>query len=142
MIFRRSLLVWLLIMAAESIHGTLRTIFLEPSLGGVRARQVAFFTGSAIIFGITLACIRWIGATLPRRLIGIGLLWVGLTAAFEAALGRLVMHLSWDRILADYDLSRGGLMAIGMLLMLLMPWLAARMRHVGAFAPEAPAPVA
>jgi hypothetical protein len=136
--FRRSLLVWLLIIAAESVHGTLRTIFLEPSFGPVRARQIAFFSGTAIIFFITLACIRWIGVRDRRRLLATGLLWVTLTAAFEATLGRLVMGLSWDRILADYDLSRGGLMAIGMVLLFLMPLLAAKARHIGAFAAPAP----
>jgi hypothetical protein len=35
---------------------------------------------------------------------------------------------SWERILADFDPRRGGLLGFGMATMLVMPWLAARLR--------------
>ena len=42
----RAFLVWLLIIAIESVHGTLRVLFLQPLVGDFRARQIAVFTGS------------------------------------------------------------------------------------------------
>ena len=44
-----------------------------------------------------------------------------LTSAFEVALGRLT-GVGWNRILADYDIARGGLMPLGLLAMVLTPW--------------------
>jgi hypothetical protein len=52
---------------------------------------------------------------------------VSLTVVFEFSLGR-ALGSSWDRILSDYDPSRGGLMLFGLAFMLGTPWLAARAR--------------
>ena len=51
-----------------------------------------------------------------------------LTVAFEAALGTL-LGLSAQRLLADYDVTAGGFMAFGLAVMLLSPWIAARLRR-------------
>jgi hypothetical protein len=124
----RALFVWLVIIVAESVHGTLRTLYLAPALGDFPARRVGVFIGTALIFVVALAFTRWIGARSRRQLLGIGALWVGLTVAFEVLLGRALLHYDWARILADYDLSRGGLMGFGLLAMFFMPLLAARIR--------------
>jgi hypothetical protein len=124
----RALLVWLVIIVAESVHGTLRTLYLAPALGDFPARRVGVLIGTALIFVVALAFTRWIGARSRRQLLGIGALWVGLTVAFEVLLGRALLHYDWARILADYDLSRGGLMGFGLLAMFFMPLLAARIR--------------
>jgi hypothetical protein len=121
--------VWLLLMGVESLHGMARIVLLEPSLGEARARQVAVFTGSLLIFTLAYFCVRWIGATTKRHLIEIGALWLMLTVAFEIVLGRFVMHLSWQRIGADYDLLQGGLMPIGLILLMLSPLLAVYLRR-------------
>jgi hypothetical protein len=127
----RALLVWLVVIVAESVHGTLRTLYLAPAIGDFPARRVGVFIGSALIFVIALGFIRWIGTQSRRQLLGIGALWVALTIAFEVGLGRAVLHLDWARILADYDLSRGGLMGFGLLAMFFIPLLAARIRGCG-----------
>ncbi len=127
-IWRRGLLVWLLIMGIESVHGTARRLLLEPYLGDFRARQIAVFTGSALILTIAFLCIRWIGATTRRQLLGLGGLWLVLTVIFEIGLGRL-MGLSWERIGSDYELPHGGLMPIGLTLLTLSPLLASHLRR-------------
>jgi hypothetical protein len=50
-----------------------------------------------------------------------------LTVCFEYTLGRL-LGLTTERILADYDVARGGFMLFGLAFMLLAPALAARVR--------------
>jgi hypothetical protein len=126
----RALLIWLLLMVAESVHGTLRTLFLTPILGDMPARRLSVLTGAVLIFLITLVTIRWLGTKRTGQLLGIGLLWVVLTVVFEIALGRLIMNLDWSRIAADYDLRQGGLMPLGLLFMLLAPNIAARLRKI------------
>jgi hypothetical protein len=124
----RALLVWLLLMAAESVHGMLRTLFLAPWLGDALARQLGVLIGTGLILLITLATIRCLGARRTGQLLAIGALWVVLTVAFEIALGRLILNLDWSRIASDYDLRHGGLMILGLLCMLFAPWVAARLR--------------
>jgi hypothetical protein len=126
--FVRVLLVWLLIIFVESVHGTLRQMFLAPLVGDFTARRIAFFVGIGLIFAVALLTVRWLAAPSPRSLYLAGLVWMMLTASFEVLIGRFAMDLSWERILEDYDLTRGGLMAFGLLFLLFAPTIAARIR--------------
>jgi hypothetical protein len=125
---RRTLLLWCTIMLAESVHGTLRELWLAPRLGSLPARQLAMFSGMAIIFAITWAGIRWLAPRDRSACLWIGATWVALTVAFELALGRLVLGYGWSRLLEDYDPTRGGLMGLGLAALLFTPLAAARLR--------------
>jgi hypothetical protein len=57
-------------------------------------------------------------------------MWLSLTLLFEFGLGRLVLGFSWGRLLSDYDISRGGLLPFGLILLTLSPLVAARLRGV------------
>lgn len=129
MVYLRAGAIWLVMMFAESLHGTARRLLLEPYLGDFKARQVSVFTGSFIIFVITFLFIRWLRASSVRQLIGVGILWFILTLGFEILLGRLVFDYSWEKILSDYNLREGGLMTIGLLVLTLSPLLAAKLRR-------------
>jgi hypothetical protein len=123
----RAVLVWLLIIAAESIHGTLRQLYVAPAVGDLPARQLGVFIGSAIVLAIAWLCSNWLGARKLGHQLQAGALWVLLTVVFEFSLGR-VLGYSWQRLLADYNLAAGGLMGLGLLFMLFAPALAARLR--------------
>lgn len=99
----RALAVWLLVIVAETMHGIARTLWLAPRLGDFRARQVAVFSGSAIILAIAAIFIRWIDPPSRRAALAIGGLWLVLTVVFEITLGRAT-GASWARIIEDYDL--------------------------------------
>ena len=122
----RALLVWLLIIAAESVHGALRRMLFDPDVEFV-LRQASILTGALIIFAITWACLRWLGVGSTAAALGVGLLWVVLTLVFEIAIGR-AMGLGWTRIASDYDLLHGGLMPLGLVVMALTPWAVRRIK--------------
>ena len=129
MFLLRALAVWLLIIVAESLHGTFRVLCLAPYLGDFRARQVSVFSGALLIFIITFLFIRWMAVPSAKTLLAVGACWVVLTAAFEVALGRLLLGYSWPRIGADYDVSRGNLMAFGLLFLMFAPLSAVKLRR-------------
>ena len=124
----RAFLVWIVIIFVETVHGILRTLFLQPLVGDFRARQIGVFVGAALILAVAYAFSPWLHVQGRRLLIGIGLLWVALTIVFEAALGRIALGLSWERILSDYDFSHGGLMFFGLMFLGASPLIAARLR--------------
>lgn len=128
MVFVRGFLVWLVIIFAESLHGTARRFFLEPYVGEFRASQIAVFTGVAIILAIAWASVRWLHARSRSQLLGVGLLWLVLTLGFELLLGRLILGYSWERIGAEYNLLKGGLMPIGLLVLTVSPLVVAKWR--------------
>lgn len=128
MFLLRAFAVWLVLMAAEVFHGVLRGLLLVPVVGDLRARQVGVFVGSLIILVLTYLSVRRIRAVGVARLLAVGCFWAVLTVLFEIALGRLVLGMPWGRIAQDYDIPRGGLMPIGLLVMALSPLLTAWQR--------------
>ena len=68
----RALVVWFVIMGAESIHGAVRTLVIAPLVGDFRARQVAVFTGSLLIVVIVASLLMLWGlhALVNRTKIG------------------------------------------------------------------------
>jgi hypothetical protein len=124
----RAIVIWLAIIAMESVHGALRGLVLVPWMGDFPARRLSVFTGSLLILAVACVFIRWLRARSRGELLAVGGLWVVLTVLFEIGLGRFVLGLSWDRLLEDYDMTRGGLMVFGLLFMMMSPLLAARIR--------------
>jgi len=117
---RRAVGIWLTLAAAESLHGVMRRLLLEPQLGDLPARQVSVLTGAVLIIMVFWFTLRWLGPQPERRWWEIGLLWLTLTLAFEIGLGRAV-GMSWDRIASDFDPRRGGFLGLGMLVILVAP---------------------
>lgn len=123
----RALAAWFLIVVAESVHGTIRQLWIAPVMGDLPSRQLGVATGSAIIFLIARATIRWIGARTTGDQFRVGLAWVVLIVLFELGLGTALGY-TLDRMLSDYNPARGGFMGLGLAFMLCAPALAARVR--------------
>ena len=102
-----------------------------PHVGEFRSNQIGVFTGSIIILVIALVFVRWIGASRTTDLLAVGFLWLVLTLAFEILFGRFVVGASWERLAADYNVLEGGLLPFGMLVLLLSPLIAGKVRGVG-----------
>lgn len=116
----RAIAVWLLIVVVESLNGTLRELFLAPMIGDFTARRIGFFIAVGLILGIAWLTAPWLGPRARASKLTVGALWLVLMLAFEFGLG-FALGLSRERILADYDLSRGGLMGFGLVVMLFAP---------------------
>jgi hypothetical protein len=123
----RAVLVWLVIILAESLQGAARRLLLSPG-ADFTVRQASVVLGALVIFGITWAFLRWMKVRSAAGALGVGLLWVAMTIAFEIALGR-ALGLSWERLLSDYDVVHGGLMPLGLAAMALTPWLVRRLQR-------------
>jgi hypothetical protein len=126
---RRAIAVWLLIVVAESISGTIRQLCIAPAIGERSSHQIGVLIGSALILLIAWLTARWLNAQTLKAQLQVGALWVVLIVAFELSLGAALGY-SRARITADYDLSQGGLMGLGLLVMLVAPALGARMTKV------------
>ena len=124
----RAVAVWLALIGAEIVHGTLRTLWLVPAVGDFRARQIGVFVGSALILVIAYLTAPWLRARTTRSQWLVGLLWLVLTVLFEVGLGRLVLGYTWERIASDYNLLQGGLMPLGLLVLTAAPMVPAKLR--------------
>ena len=99
-------------VAIAVANGVVREAGLKRWMGEIRARQLS--TALLILFfGLYMAAIfrLWpVGSA--WRALEVGALWLALTLAFEAGLGRWVSHLSWSQMLAEYNLLRGRLWSL------------------------------
>lgn len=99
----KSAMIWLLLLAAMTANGFFRVLVLQPRpLSALFVQRLADPTAA--------------------QLVGVGALWAGLTVAFELVFGRYVSGLSWEALLADYDVTRGRLWPLVLLTTLLAPW--------------------
>ena len=125
--WRRTIAVWILIAAAESIHGVIRQLFIAPVIGELPARQVGVFVTSALILLIAYLTTRWLDARTLKNQLQIGAVWVVLMLIFEFCLGA-ALGVTRTQMLADYNLAQGGLMGLGFAFLLFAPAIAAKLR--------------
>ncbi len=102
---------WLIFAATATAAGIVRETWLVPRLGELRAHQVGTLAVCAIFLAIILAFIR---RTRPsaQEALSVGMCWLLAAIGFEFGFGHYVDGLSWSRLLADYDLSRGRLLLL------------------------------
>lgn len=130
MLWLRAVAVWLILIGTEVLHGVLRALYLAPRVGDLRARQIGVFIGSGLILAIAWLAAPWLRAETSRSQLLIGGVWLGLTLLFEVGFGRVVLRYPWGRVASDYDVFRGGLLPVGLLVLLLAPWITARLTAV------------
>jgi hypothetical protein len=124
----RVLLVWALLTCLETVHAIWRERYLALWLSPFLARQVCVFTGSLLILMITYACIPYIRAKNKKDLFAAGSVWLGLTIAFQFVLGRYLFHRSWADLSSDFNILRGGMLPVGLVIVTFAPLIAARLR--------------
>jgi hypothetical protein len=121
----RALVVWFGILLLASLNGAVRDLLLTPRLGDPIARALSTIALCALIALVTWFTIRWIHPISAQDALMVGLLWLGLTLAFEFLGGHVLFHKPWSALLADYDLRRGRIWVLVLVATLLMPlWLA------------------
>jgi hypothetical protein len=123
----RGLIVWLIIMAAETAHGILRALFLVPRVGEVMSSRIGWPVAIVIVLGIAVLMARWVGLRDTPSLLRLGVLWAILTFLFEVAIG-VLRGLDGPAIRAEINPLAGGLMVYSLLVMLLAPLIASRLR--------------
>lgn len=127
-VLARSSAVWLIIICAETLNGTLRELFIKPLVGDARARQISFLIALALISLIAFIFIRWIKAESNLNLFFVGIWWALLTFCFELFIACAVMKFSWEKFFADYNFFQGGLMLFGLLYLIFAPLGASKLQ--------------
>lgn len=116
----RLLGTWLLLAVAMTANGIFRELVLRPRLGTL-AGYVSVALGAVIIVGVTWAMFRAFRRHTTGAMVQAGLLLIGMTVAFETAVGRWVDHKSWSELAANYAFWRGALWPFLLLLVGLTP---------------------
>jgi hypothetical protein len=122
--------VWLLILGCAILNGGLREMLLMPALGRPFALVLSGLLLSACIVAVSYALVPWFGELSRPDCFCLGLFWLCLTLAFEFGFGRLVQHRSWAELLQAYTFQDGNLWPLVLLVTLMSPLAAARLRKL------------
>lgn len=125
---------------AETLHGIFRTVVVIPRIGKERAIKLSALTGTALAFAICWLLVPDIGLRTPggHLLLGLGL--AAFMAAFDVAVGRLLMRKAWAKIRPDFNPATGNYLAYGLAALCFIPlvvWFAKAQAHQAAAAPIA-----
>jgi len=124
----KQMLAWTALPFAAVANGALRDATYGKRMGETASHSLAVAPLAAVVrMWAGLLARRW-PLRSRRSALGVGLVWLGLTLAFEFGLGR-ARGLSADEMLADYDVRRGRLWPLALLVVAASPLLAYRRRR-------------
>lgn len=124
----RALAVWLLMLVVASINGAARQALLIPAVGETAGRALSTLLLAALIAVLAWTTIAWIGPRSSSRAWLVGALWVALTLAFEFLAGHYLFGTPWNRLVEDYDIMRGRIWILVLIVTAMAPRVCAGAR--------------
>jgi len=109
--------------------GAFRVAVVAPRLSPFGTEVVGALLGIAVILALTRPFIRSLERPTLVTLAGIGVLWLGLTVAFEFGFFHYVGGRSWESLLAQYDIAAGHLWPFVLAAVVVAPFVWARGRE-------------
>ena len=126
--YTHAVIIWFAILIVAIANGAVRVDLLIPRFGEELGHVISTVSLCVAIFAVTSAAIPWIGAVTRNDALGVGLLWVTMTVAFEFLGGHYVFGTPWPELLADYNVARGRIWVLVLLTTAVAPALAAHAR--------------
>lgn len=105
--FLRYILAWLPMMLIGIANGVIREASYGKVLSELRAHQLSTLIGILLLsFYIGFLLHRWPLESIEQAIL-VGLLWLGMTIAFEFGFGHYIAGHDWSKLLSDYNLLKG-----------------------------------
>ena len=120
--------LWFVMLVLAILNGILREEMLVPVLGSFAGLIASGINLSVCIFLVAFSGAPWFSPLISRQWLLIGLFWLALTVAFEFSFGRLAQHKTWAEVLGAYTFKGGNIWPIVLLVTLISPWIAAKIR--------------
>ena len=123
------IIAWVPLIFIAIANGLFRENFLAKHLKELQAHQASTAT-LVVLFGFYMWMIFriWKPASSQQSL-HIGLLWLGLTVAFEFLFGHFVAGHSWSRLINDYNIFEGRVWVVILVWVAVAPYLFYRLQE-------------
>jgi hypothetical protein len=119
----RYVLAWIPMISIGIVNGTLREATYGKHLNELQAHQVSTIIGIALFGSYVWGLTHLWRLESTTQAIVIGVIWFGLTIAFEFIFGHYVAGHSWSRLFQDYNLFAGRVWLLVLLWIAIAPWL-------------------
>jgi hypothetical protein len=124
----RGLAVWLGILLLANLNGAVREVWLIPAMGQIPGRALSTGVLSALVFLITWLTVGWIRPVSTGDAMLIGVVWLLLTLGFEFLVGHYVFRKPWTELTEDYNVARGRIWPLVLVVVLFAPLWTARIK--------------
>lgn len=102
-LFFKTIALWFLLAILAIVNGLVRNYLYKPMVGDLIAHQISTLIFILVIFIVTYFSFKK-NYYSNKLLLLVGLIWVGLTEAFEFLAGHYLFGNSWEKLLADYNI--------------------------------------
>lgn len=128
-LFLKTAMIWVIIAIFAVINGLFRESVLSPHFGESVALPASGITLSIIIFTIIYLSFKLFGKNEYRTYLYIGIQLVTMTLIFEFFFGHYVIGKSWSELLQVFNILKGDLFTIALLVSLFSPILVAKIKR-------------
>ena len=125
----RYFLIWIPMVLIAIANGAARDLWYGKHFAVPFAHQLSTLTALLLFSLYIWAVLRIFPLQSSRHAVAIGLMWLGLTIAFEFVFGHYVAGLSWSRLLSDYNVLAGRLWLLIPLWLAIAPYVFYRLKH-------------
>lgn len=124
----RAFAVWLVFMFAAIANGAFREGVLNSIFGQATGHVVSTLLLCVLITVVSWASIVWLNPTTPAEAARVAVLWILTTVAFEFGFGHFVAGKPWATLFGDYNLFRGRVWVLVLIVLAEAPYRTARLR--------------
>ncbi|MGE5301507.1 MAG: hypothetical protein ACM3MB_11220 [Acidobacteriota bacterium] len=121
---------YVLVASTEMLNGIARTIFLNKRVGTANAKRISTLSALSLCLLICYFYVPLLYIRTDRGLMFLGISLSAFMLVFDLVVGRYVVKARWRTILDDFNICRGNLLAIGLILMAFCPLLSAMISRI------------
>ena len=122
--------IWLVIVVAAIFNGVFREKVIVPGIGADLALPLSGMLLAILVFLITFMSIAFIGSSEQKTYLMVGLFWLALTLSFEFLFGHYVAGKPWKEIIQVFNIRKGDLFIVVLIITAISPWIAAKVRGI------------
>jgi len=117
---------YLLVASGETLNGIARTVFLNKRVGVPNAKRLSMISALSLCLLICCFYVPLLHIKTDKGLLLLGISLSLFMLGFDLVLGRLVTKTPWGTILDEFNIFKGNLMAVGMIVMAFCPLVSSR----------------
>jgi len=122
--------IWFVILVAAVCNGIFREKILAPAFGPDLALPISGFLLAILVLIIAVSLVHKMGNAQHKTYLLIGLYWLVLTLFFEFIFGYFVADKSFREVIEIFNILKGNLFIVVLLVTAISPVIAAKVRGV------------
>jgi len=118
--------LYILVASSETLNGIARTVYLNKRLGVMNAKRISMVSALSLCLLICYFYVPTMRINNDTDLLFLGISLSSFMLIFDLVLGLLVFKVKWSTILDEFNIFKGNLLGVGMIVMAFCPLLSSK----------------